>query len=113
MRTVFGLLLGLVVLGLGFWAYQENYRTRASQAELRALQTDIVQMREQMAILRAEWAWLNRPERLRALVHANNGRLGLMDMVPEHFGHLEQVGFPSRSTLTVSPEPRRDSGAAQ
>lgn len=104
MRTIIGLLLGLTVLGLGFWAYQENYKTRAAEAELRALQRDIVQMREQMAVLEAEWAWLNRPERLRALVRANNGRLGLMDMLPEHYGHLEQVGFPIRSTLTAAPQ---------
>lgn len=104
MKTVIGLLLGLTVLGLGFWAYQENYQTRAAQSELRKVQREIVRMHENMTVLRAEWAWLNRPERLRALVHANNARLGLMDMAPEHFGHLDQVGFPSRSLLTVTPE---------
>lgn len=104
MKTLIGLLLGLTVLGLGFWAYQENYKTRAAQAELRALQREIVQMREKMSVLRAEWAWLNRPERLRDLVLANNARLGLMDMLPEHYGHLEQVGFPMRSTLAVTPQ---------
>lgn len=113
MRTIIGLLLGLTVLGLGFWAYQENYKTRAAQAELRALQRDIVQMREKMSVLRAEWAWLNRPERLRELVRVNNASLGLMDMMPEHYGHLEQVGFPIRSTLTVVPNGASAAGAAQ
>ena len=34
MRTMFALCVGLVVLLTGFWAYQENYRTRQTLADL-------------------------------------------------------------------------------
>lgn len=105
MKTVFGLLIGLTVLGLGFWAYQENYKTREAQGELRAVQRDIVEIRERMTVLRAEWAWLNRPERLRALVAANSAELGLMNMAPEHFGLLEQVAYPAKPVLSTLTPP--------
>lgn len=99
MRVIFSLILGLAVLGMGFWAYQENYKTRAALKELRGLQRDLVGLHEQRTMLRAEWAWLNRPERLQVLVQANKGRLGLMDMAPDHFGHLDQVAYPVRSVF--------------
>lgn len=100
MRAVVSVLLGCAVLALGFWAYQENYRTRAATAELRALQQELVALTEERAMLRAEWAWLNRPDRLRALVRANKAALQLMDMTPDHYGHLDQVAYPARSVYT-------------
>lgn len=106
MKVIVAMLLGLVVLGLGFWAYQENYRTRAALDDLNALQRDLVRMTEERAMLRAEWAWLNRPERLEVLVLANKGSLQLMNMVPEHFGTLEQVGYPTRARFSGPAELR-------
>ncbi len=104
MRVLTGLILGLATLAMGFWAYQENYRTRAAQAELRQLQADMVRLNETLAILRAEWAWLNRPERLQALVLANKAQLELMDMSPDHFGHLDQVAYPIARVLLRAPD---------
>ncbi len=103
MRTLIGFLLGLAVLGLGFWAYQENYRTRDAVDRVRATQRQIMQMRDELTMLRAEWAWLNRPERLRMLVDANGDVLQLTDMSPDRFGVLDQVGYPTRPYLPAQP----------
>lgn len=93
MRLFFSLFLGASVLALAFWAYQENYRTREALADQRRVQTEIGQLREQLSVLRAEWAYLNRPERLRELAALNFDRLRLMPMSPEHFGRLDQVDY--------------------
>ena len=75
MRSLTYLACVLVVMGLAFWAYRENYSTQASMAEMQQVRREIAQLRDELGILRAEWAWLNRPERLRELVDLNFERL--------------------------------------
>ena len=96
MRLFFSLFLGASVLALAFWAYQENYRTREAISGVRKIQGEIGRLQEQLSILRAEWAYLNRPERLRELAEINFDTLRLLPMTPEHFGRLDQVAYPPK-----------------
>lgn len=83
------------LIALGFSTYRQNYATQTMMRDVERLQADIGAKREELAILRAEWAYLNRPERLRALVDLNYARLGLAPMTPEQFGMVEQVSYPN------------------
>ncbi|QIE41680.1 cell division protein FtsL [Rhodobacteraceae bacterium SC52] len=113
MRVMIGMVLGAMVLGLAFWAYQENYRTRQAQSDVRQIQREIGFLQEQMTVLRAEWAYLNRPERLRALSALNFEKLGLLPMTPEHFGRLDQVAYPPQKPILSAAVPSdADSPAA-
>jgi hypothetical protein len=94
MRPVLYVLTFLAIIALGFWAYRENYATQAALKEVEALQRQIVGLREGLSIQRAEWAYLNRPDRLRDLATANFDRLGLLPMEPGQFGTPGQVAYP-------------------
>ena len=94
MRPVLYVTTFLAVMALAFWAYRENYATQRSLREVADLQSDITTLREALSTQRAEWAYLNRPDRLRDLTSLNFDRLGLLPLVPEQFGQVDQTAYP-------------------
>jgi hypothetical protein len=94
MRPLFYVLSFLSLMGLGAWAYRENYATQASLRQVVALQDEIATLREALAVQRAEWAYLNRPDRLRELANLNFGRLGLLPMESAQFGAAGDIAYP-------------------
>lgn len=83
-----------VIISVAYWAYKENYRTQASLRRVAELNRQIAMERDSISILNAEWAYLNRPERLRELVALNFDELGLLQLMPEHFAKVELVAYP-------------------
>ena len=102
MRPVLYILSFLAVLGLAFWAYRENYATQYQLKEMAAVQDDIATLREEIGLQRAEWAYLNRPDRLRDLATLNFDRLGLLPMEPEQLGTTAQVAYPAPPILKIT-----------
>ncbi len=101
MRTFLKVMTAMVVIGLAFWAYHENYRTQEALAKTERLQRDIGAARSRLAILNAEWAYLNRPDRLRDLAEINFDRLGLLPLSPDQFGRIDQVAYPPEPVLGI------------
>ena len=99
MRTILYGLLAATVVGLGFWAYHENYKTQNAMAEAEAIQREIGDARARLAVLRAEWAYLNRPDRLRDLAEINFDALGLLPFQPEQFGRVDEIPYPQLQTI--------------
>jgi len=59
------LVLGLVALA--YVIYQMKYESRALDAEIATLGKEIDEERDALAVLRAEWSLLNRPQRIERL----------------------------------------------
>ncbi len=102
MRSLFFVLSVLAVIGSGFWAYTEINLTQDELDEVDLLQEDIALARERLSILKAEWAYLNRPDRLRDLADLNFDRLGLLPLRPDQFGQIDQVAYPAPPALELT-----------
>ena len=101
-RLMIHLGVALVVMALGTWAYQEHYRTQAEMRAMRALQDEIGAAHERLAMLQDEWAYLNRPDRLRDLAELNFDRLGLLPMQPDSFGRVVNIVLPLPDILPIT-----------
>lgn len=101
MRSLLYALTVLSVIGLAFWAYRENYTTQEALGETEQLQRQLGEARNRLAVLRAEWAYLNRPDRLRDLADLNFERLQLLPLRPDQFGRIEQVSYPPLGGATI------------
>lgn len=104
MRGFATVLTMLCVIGLGYWAYHQTILTQSAAREVRQLQSAIAAEHERLSILRAEWAFLNRPDRLRELADFNFERLGLLPLAPEQFALAAEIPYP------LPPEPEFPDG---
>ena len=110
MRPIIYVMGFLGLIGLGAWAYRENYATQDALGQVSDLQDEIALLRESLAVQRAEWAYLNRPDRLRELVTLNFDRLGLFPMEPTQFGAASDIAYPAPDALLGPPDTSLDQG---
>mgnify|MGYP007096396099 CR=1 FL=1 len=103
MRAFIYVVVFLGLLGLGTWAYSENYDMRARASEVSKLQREIGTLRDAISTQKAEWAYLNRPDRLRELVDLNFDQLALMPMDAAQLGRAAWVAYPAPDAETSLP----------
>ncbi len=91
MRWVLHLFAFAALIAVASWSFSVTYRTKDALRDVARLNRDIAAEREALAVLRAEWAWLNAPDRLTALVAAHGAPLGLEPLTPERFGETAEA----------------------
>ncbi len=89
-------------MGLAYWAYQENVKTKLELTYAQELQKALGEARSRLTILRAEWAYQNRPRRLQHLADMNYDNLQLLPLRADHFASIDQVRFPALPRLNLS-----------
>ncbi len=102
MKSVLYVLTALGVIGLAFWAYRENYATQAALNQTDRLHSEIRSAHARLAVLRAEWAFQNRPDRLRDLVEINFERLQLLPLHADQFGQVDEIVYPAVDLLPIT-----------
>lgn len=86
------------------WAYRVNYATQEALNRLADLRAAIAAEREALSVLNAEWAYLNRPDRLAALMAGPGAELGLAPLGPEHFAEAAMVAYPPEPEPTETTD---------
>ncbi len=92
--TLFWILLAAVV---GFGLFQVKYKVQTLEDDLRRLNAAITAEQEQLHVLSAEWAYLNRPARLQDLSARH---------LPLRRPTVDQIG--ALDSLPDRPEPAID-----
>jgi hypothetical protein len=116
MKAILYLSVVVLLAVCATWAYRVNYATQDALAHIDDLRGQIAEETEALGVLRAEWAYLNRPDRLRELVAANAEALGLVELTPEQFGEVSEAPFPPPPPApeeTAPPAPGGPEGAIQ
>jgi hypothetical protein len=115
----FTLLCFAAFAGAGAWLYQVKHQVAMQDRELVDIRRQTEQARQRLDILRAEWALVNEPDRLRQTA---SRVLSLDPMQPQHFvratdldrrlpGAVAFAGAPNLFAVPPAPEPPR--GAQQ
>src|SRR3546814_15754724 len=90
---------------LGMALVMVKYEAQRRVEQLAALHRQFLSSQEAIHVLEAEWSYLNRPDRLEALVHRH------LDLVPMDNRQISSVELlPVRLPALGDPGPRLDGG---
>lgn len=73
MHRAFNLILVITALAAGFVLYSLEHRMRAGERTIARLNNEIIEEREIVRLLHAEWSFLTRPARLERLARDHAG----------------------------------------
>tara|TARA_B100001057_G_scaffold333801_1_gene334352 strand:- start:584 stop:907 length:324 start_codon:yes stop_codon:yes gene_type:complete len=104
MKTFFYMLGFSLVFLLASWSYKINYETRENIKTVKKLELEIKDHTEHYEILKAEWAYLNRPERLEKLVERYFFYLRLMPISSRNYIDISSLEFETDSLISENFE---------
>lgn len=101
------LLLVMAVIGLSVGLYDIKYRAESADRHARQLEQRIAKEQEAIRVLRAEWSYLNQPERLQELASRYTQ---LQPLTAEQIGNFEDVPMPHMADDFYVPSGRQPLG---
>jgi hypothetical protein len=108
MRWNFTVIIGLLVVAVSYGLYQLSYEVQQLNSDLRGVREQIKENKQAVQILKAEWAYRNRPDHLKELTAKY---LPLLLVAPYQVASLKDLPEreldPSIKSLVGVPIPRR------
>ena len=90
-----------VIVVASFMLYNVKYKVQSLKAQIEETSKEIAQEKEALRVVSAEWAYLNRPERLKSLADKYlAGKAVTVDQVAE----IEAIAFRERDVASVDAE---------
>ncbi len=87
-----------VVLGVGFGVYQLKLKVQGLEQRYATVNRQILEREEAIHVLKAEWSYLNQPERIDELARKY---LGLVPLTGKQYGSLDDL--PQRGEAAQAP----------
>ena len=107
MRNLFYIVTFGLIITLAYWANKENVKTQMAIKKSEELQAEIGKARAKLAVLKAEWAYLNRPERLIHLTNLGFDQLKLGPIRAANFGEINRLNMKAGNikwSSTLNPK---------
>ena len=110
-RYINALLVFLMVLSAAA-VYDMKYEAEIAAENIRKKQAEIAQAHEDISLLKAEWALLTRPARMRDLLDRHQDILNLTPLSSNHIGTLADIPEKPVAPPTDVPAERSADGSA-
>ena len=91
MSRFINIALFLFVLLGAFWLYQVKHEAKEEERKIVSLEKQIADEKEALLLLKAEWSYLNRPDRLQQLSEGFAKQLGLSEVQPYQIGSMDDL----------------------
>ncbi|PIP00562.1 conserved hypothetical protein [uncultured Pleomorphomonas sp.] len=110
-RYINALLVFLMVLSAAA-VYDMKYEAEIAAENISKKQAEIAQAREDISLLKAEWALLTRPARMQDLLARHQDILNLTPMSSDHIGTLADIPEKPVMPTAGAPAERSADGSA-
>lgn len=91
MSRLINLALFCFVLLGAFWLYQVKHQAKVTENRIAEIEAQIAAEKEALLLLKAEWSYLNRPERVQRLAERFSEKLGLKAVQPYQVGIMQDL----------------------
>jgi hypothetical protein len=100
MKRLSNVLWAMVIVVALFMLYKVKYQVLALKQEVAATAQELRQEQDALRVVSAEWAYLNRPQRLQQLAAKY---LASTDVTVNQIAEIEEIPFPSQSMAALEP----------
>lgn len=107
MIRVLNIVLVVAVIALSIGLYDIKYRAEAAEKRANQITRDIASEREGIRVLRAEWSYLNQPERIQELARRYTT---LEPLKAAQIGSFADVPMPHKADDFYAPAGRKPLG---
>ncbi len=89
-----------VIVSSAFGLYRVKYEVQAIHAQIEETRRELAQEKETLRVAAAEWAYLNRPERLRMLA---GKYISDDELTVSQVAEMKAIPFPTQMQAAVLP----------
>lgn len=111
-RYINALLVFLMVLSAAA-VYDMKYEAELASEEIAHKEAEVGEVKEDISLLKAEWALLTRPARMQDLVNRHHDSLDLVPMTADHIARMDEIPDAPADPAPAASQPGSRAGVPQ